>query len=164
MNPRTFPTMPRSARACAGGEFMPSSPMSWTPILRVLETWIVEGGDRRFAGLGHEHVCRSIVGTGGERHPRARWDRRDKIAFAGVQSLAHEPASLGAPHELQGSLEIVGDEPRRSCSRNRLRRNRKRADCSDRRRPLKAAHQPGRSGRRSGREREQRQRANELRG
>ena len=112
------------------------------------QTWIVERGDRRFAGLGHEHVCRSIVRTGRERHRRARWDRRDKIAFAGVQSLAHEPAPLGAPDELQRPMEMVGDQTRRSCSRNRLQRNWNRADCSDRRRPSRAAHQLRRTGRR----------------
>ena len=74
------------------------------------EAWIVERGDRRFAGLGHEHVCRSIVGTGRERHRRARRNSGHKIAFAGVQSLAHESAPLRAPHELQGPLEIVGDQ------------------------------------------------------
>jgi hypothetical protein len=74
------------------------------------QTWIVEGGDRRFAWLGHEHVGRSIVGARGERHPRARWDSGHKIAFAGVQSLAHETAPLGAPHELQRPVKIVGDQ------------------------------------------------------
>ena len=36
----------------------------------------------------------------------------DEIAFAGVQSLPHEPPSLGAPDELQRPMKVVGDEAR----------------------------------------------------
>ena len=75
-----------------------------------LEARIVDGGDRRFAGLGDEHIRRSIVRTGCKRHGRAQWDSSDKIAFASIQALAHESAPLGAPHKLQRSMEIASNE------------------------------------------------------
>ena len=75
------------------------------------QTWIVERGDRRLSGLGHEHIGRTIVRTGGARHRCARWDSRDKIAYAGVQSFAHETAPLSVPDELHRPVEFVCNQP-----------------------------------------------------
>jgi len=89
---------------------LPSSPISWTPIVRILQARIVEGGNRRFAGLRHKRIGGAIIGTGRKRRRSARWDSRHQIAFTGVQSLAHEPAPLGAPDEHQRPTKLVSYE------------------------------------------------------
>ena len=74
------------------------------------QTWIVEGGDRRFAGLGDERICRSIVRTG-----RKRDQPPDGIAATRSHSPAFNPSRTNPRRsarqtKYQRPMEIAGDQ------------------------------------------------------
>ena len=131
--------------------------------MRVLEAWVVEGRDRRFAAAWRR-MHRSIDSKAGWSAPSERpmgSPRRDRIRQRSIPR-----ARTRVARRARRTPEADGDCRRqdpRSCSRNPPRRHWKREDCSDRRRPLKAVHRiRADSGANGGREGEHRHYLNDL--